>query len=139
MLSATSPNSAEGEQRKGDGRHAQRAEQRRPPDGESASRRASLTTAPRWRACRRMLRVLQRIEDDPAVVELDGAVVRAPDELEIVGRHQHGGAGGVDVAEQLEHAARGAFVEVAGRFVGDEHERIVHERARDGDALLLAA
>ena len=45
----------------------------------------------------------------------------------------------VDVAQELEDAARRALVEVAGRLVGDQHERIVDERARDRDALLLAA
>ena len=33
----------------------------------------------------------------------------------------------------------GAVVEVAGRLVGDEDERVVHERARERHALLLAA
>ena len=30
-------------------------------------------------------------------------------------------------------------VEVAGRLVGEEQRRLVHQRAGDGDALLLAA
>ena len=54
-------------------------------------------------------------------------------------RHDDDGAAGVDVAEQLEDAAGGALVEVAGRLVGDEDRGIVHQRPRDGDALLLAA
>ena len=67
------------------------------------------------------------------------AVVGAADELEIVRRHQHRGARRVDLAKQLEDAARRALVEVSGRLVGDEHERIVDQRAGERDALLFAA
>jgi hypothetical protein len=38
-------------------------------------------------------------------------------------------------AHQLNAAAR---VEIAGRFIGQEHRRLVDQRAGDGDALLLA-
>ena len=38
---------------------------------------------------------------------------------------------GVDVAQQLEDAAGGPLVEVAGRLVGQEDRRVVHQRARD--------
>ncbi len=46
---------------------------------------------------------------------------------------------GVDVAQELEHAAGGALVEVAGRLVGDQDGGIVHQRPRDRDPLLLPA
>ena len=51
----------------------------------------------------------------------------------------HGRARRVDLAQELEDAAGGALVEVAGGLVGDEHERIVDQRARERHALLLAA
>ena len=38
-----------------------------------------------------------------------------------------------------EHLLRGARVEVAGRLVGEQDARRVGDRARDRDALLLAA
>ena len=60
-------------------------------------------------------------------------------QLEIVRRHHHRRAAGVDVAQQLEDAARGALVEIAGGLVGEQHDGVVHQRARDRHALLLAA
>ena len=65
------------------------------------------------------------------MIQLDRAVVGAAHELEVVRRHDHGGARRVDLAQQLEDAARRALVEIAGRLVGDEHERIVDQRARE--------
>jgi hypothetical protein len=41
--------------------------------------------------------------------------------------------------EQFEHLPSGLFIQVAGRFVGQDELRVVHQRAGDGDALLLAA
>ena len=73
------------------------------------------------------------------MIELDGAVVRAANEREVVRRHDHRRAGGVDVADELEDAARGALVQVAGGLVGDERDGVVHQRPRDRDALLLTA
>ena len=47
---------------------------------------------------------------------------------------------GVDgAADEAEDLGRGLGVEVARRLVGEEHRRARHERAGDGDALLLAA
>src|SRR5436190_24170253 len=54
-------------------------------------------------------------------------------------RHEHGGPRRVDLAKQLENAARRSLVEIPGRLIRDEHERIVHECARKRNALLLAA
>ena len=54
-------------------------------------------------------------------------------------RHQHRGARRVDLAQELEDAARRALVEVSGWLVGDEHEWIVDQRPRERDALLFAA
>jgi hypothetical protein len=66
-------------------------------------------------------------------------IVRLADEVEVVRGHEHGGSGGVDLAQQLEDSARGAVVEVAGRLVGDEYEGVVDQGASKRDALLLAA
>jgi hypothetical protein len=63
----------------------------------------------------------------------------AAHQLQVVRREQDGRARGVDGAEQLEDAVRGALVEVARRLVRQHDQRIVHERPRDRHALLLAA
>ena len=41
--------------------------------------------------------------------------------------------------QQIEHVAAVRAVEIAGRFVGEDQRRIVGQRPRDRDALLLAA
>ena len=45
----------------------------------------------------------------------------------------------LSVVNQFQHLLAGAGIEVAGGFVGQDHERIVDQRAGDGHALLLAA
>src|SRR5437867_3265572 len=87
----------------------------------------------------RRLRGLARIEDNLPAIQLDRAVVGAADQFEIVRRHEDRGAAGVDFAQELKHAACRTVVEVARRLVGDEEHGIVHEGARDGDALLLTS
>ena len=57
----------------------------------------------------------------------------------VVGGHHHGGAGPVDPLEQQHDVLAGVRVEVAGRLVGQQHQRPVDERAGDRDPLLLAA
>ena len=42
------------------------------------------------------------------------------------------------LAHELEDLGAGLRVEVAGRLVGEDDLGLAHERARDGDALLLA-
>ena len=51
----------------------------------------------------------------------------------------HRGAGAVDPLEQAHDALAGVGVEVAGRLVGEQHQRPVDERPGDRDALLLTA
>ena len=50
-----------------------------------------------------------------------------------------GGPDAVDLVEQAHDLDRRRRVEVPGRLVGQQHERPVHARAGDRDALLLAA
>ena len=58
----------------------------------------------------------------------------------VVGDHDDRLAELVDRApQQPEDLLRGRGVEVAGRLVGEDHRRLGGERARHGDALLLAA
>ena len=56
-------------------------------------------------------------------------------------RHQHQRGAALLVAgeQQLDDLAAGRLVEIAGRLVGDEDRRMRRQRARERDALLLAA
>ena len=57
-----------------------------------------------------------------------------------MGGHQGGEAGGADQRDQdAEDVGGGVRIEVAGGLVGEQQARAVGHRARDGDALLLAA
>ena len=56
-----------------------------------------------------------------------------------MGDHQDRRAAAVDPVEELHDPDGRVGVEVAGRLVADEQRRVVDERARDRDALLLAA
>src|SRR5690242_8432767 len=77
-------------------------------------------------------RDLPRIDGDHAPAE-------HVDDLAVVRRHHHRGAARVDAQEQLHDLPRRCGVEVAGRLIRDDEPRRMHQRARDGDALLLAA
>ena len=76
---------------------------------------------------------------DAALAQLDHAAAHLVDHLAVVGGDDDGRAGAVDPVDQLHDPDRGLGVEVAGRLVGQQQRRVVHERARDRDALLLAA
>ena len=52
-------------------------------------------------------------------------------------RHHDGGAGRIDLAKQQVDRVRRFLVEVTRRLIGQQHERIVHQRARNRDALLF--
>src|SRR5258708_3463814 len=45
----------------------------------------------------------------------------------------------VQLVEQVQHVVGALAIEIAGRLVGDDDLRVVDDRARDGDALLLTA
>ena len=78
------------------------------------------------------------ILDHAAVAEAHEAACVAP-HIGIV-RHEHDGdAFAVELLEEGQDLLRRAAVESAGRLVGEQEARVVHERPRDGDALLLSA
>src|ERR687895_1631808 len=79
------------------------------------------------------------VADDGAVVEGDDALAHLVHHLAVVGRHHDGRPRAVDPVEELHDPDRGVGVEVPGWLVADEERRVVDERARDRDALLLAA
>src|SRR5258706_9527413 len=76
--------------------------------------------------------------DDAAVEDMDAAV-GVPGVARIVGHHADGRAGAVQFAEEIHHRFAAAGVEVAGRLVREEDERLPGDGAGDGDALVLTA
>ena len=77
--------------------------------------------------------------DLPPGVELDDASAARRDLAVVRDQHERRAVRRVEVEQELHHPMAGRGVEVAGRFVGEQHRRARHEGARDGDALLLAA
>src|SRR4051794_1168166 len=78
------------------------------------------------------------VAGEDAVLERDHAAAHLVDHLAVVRDHEDRRAGAVDLVEQLHDPDGGVGVEVPGGLVADEERRMVHERARDRDALLLA-
>lgn len=61
-------------------------------------------------------------------------------EVEVVGDDDEGhSAGSANLEKQLDDSPPGVFVQVSGRFVGQDYAGFVEEGARDGDSLLFAA
>ena len=83
-----------------------------------ASSTGSSTTRPsnRWMLCVGMTRVAR-----------------------IVGHHADRRAGLVELLQQLHHRFAALGIEVPGRLVGQQDDRLAGDRPRDGDALLLPA
>jgi hypothetical protein len=76
---------------------------------------------------------------DPAVGH-DDHVVRGGGEIEVMGYDDHGATIVMcEVRQDPLHVAAGGGVEVAGRFVGQDQQRIVGECLGDGDPLALPA
>src|SRR5579872_6199565 len=76
--------------------------------------------------------------DDASIEEVDAAlgVARV---ARIVGDHADRRAGGMELLEQIHDRLAAARVEVAGRLVREQHERLAGDGARHRDALLLTA
>ena len=72
------------------------------------------------------------------VLDLDHAV-RFRRDVGVVRDEDDGVALAVQLVQQPHHLGAALAVERAGRLVGEDHAPAVHERARDGDALLLPA
>src|SRR5437879_1845063 len=71
-------------------------------------------------------------------VDRNDAATEEIDDLTVVRRHHTRGASRVYEKEELHELPRRGGVEVAGGFVRDDHPRRMHQRPRDGHALLLA-
>ena len=79
------------------------------------------------------------IRHDPSAVEFDHAVATIGQPVVVRDQHQRRAVRVVQLEQQVDDARAGHRVEVAGGLVGEQHFRTRRERARDGDALLLAA
>src|SRR3954464_5734071 len=69
------------------------------------------------------------VAGDLAAVQFDDAPAHGVDDVVVVRRHDHRGAGAVDPLQQQHDALAGLRVEVAGGLVGEQDQRPVHERA----------
>ena len=76
--------------------------------------------------------------DDASVFQVE-ADVGATAHLFVVSHHQDSTALLVQVGEQIQDDVLVGGVQVAGGLVGQDDLGVVHQRARDGHALLLAA
>ena len=77
---------------------------------------------------------------DDLAVDQRHPPVHPAGELHVVGRDQHRDLRRLhQLHQRLEHVIGGVRIEVSGRLVRQQHPRRIGDRARDGDALLLAA
>ncbi len=83
-------------------------------------------------------RRLGRQIDHLAVDDMHLAL-RAHRKFRIMRHHHDGRAVAMQLLEQIHDAARHLRIEIAGRFIRQQQPRRARQRARDGDALLLAA
>src|SRR6267154_2373934 len=75
---------------------------------------------------------------DAAVEEVDGALGEVGVAL-VVRDHANGGAIAMQVAQQFHHGFAVLGVQVSGRLVSHQNERIANQRARHSDTLLLTS
>src|SRR5688572_16551424 len=107
------------------------------------SRNASSRVVPnmsvRSRRFERLARAMAALDSlDQAVLEVDDGLGELR-HLGLVRNHQDGDPGLVELDEEFHDLERALGIEVAGRLVGEQDFGIGHQRAGDGDALLLAA
>lgn len=76
--------------------------------------------------------------DDFSVAD-DDAAIRLRGDLRVVRDEDNGAPLAAEVAKEGQDGFACGGVEIAGRFVGEDDARIVDERARDRNALALAA
>src|SRR3982074_2467552 len=79
------------------------------------------------------------VSDNLSALDRDHPPAHDVDALAVVGRHQDRRSPGVDLQQQLDDFPGGRGAEVPGRLVGEKDPRVVDERPRDRDSLLLAA
>src|SRR4051794_3068942 len=79
------------------------------------------------------------IAHERAVFELDDPSAHRVDDARVVRGHDDGGPRPVDAVEQSHDADGRLGVQVPGRFVGEQDQRAVDERASDRHPLLLTA
>src|SRR5258706_11767679 len=72
--------------------------------------------------------------DDAAVEDMDAAV-GVPRVARVVCHHADRGAGAMQLAEQVHDRFAAARIEVSGRLVREQNQRLAGHRARDSDAL----
>src|SRR6267143_497539 len=82
--------------------------------------------------------MLRRVKVQVAVSKLDAAVGLTRD-VRVVRHHQDGVSGVVQFAENLDDDGFVGFVEIAGWLIGENDLRLIDQRARNRNALLLAA
>ena len=115
-------------------RSASSAERIGVEQGHSAASDAAFSAS----SARGIGRLLPRVAHHVAVAEADEPGGEARDVRFVRDDHDRG-AFAVQFLEQRHQLDRGAAVERAGRLVGEQHFRVVDERPRDRDALLLSA
>src|ERR1043165_356675 len=98
------------------------------------ARRRSRRASPRRKPNTRSALVL----DEAAVLDGQRALLEVAGERGLVRREQHGGAAGVDVADDLDDLGRHALIEIAGGLVGDQQQRLARDGARERRSLGLA-
>ncbi len=82
---------------------------------------------------------LQRVFDDFAVVHENDAMRDLAGKTHFMGHHHHGHALAGEVDHHVKHFADHFRIERRGRLVEQHRDRIHRQRARNRDALLLAA
>ena len=103
-----------------------------------SARSASLSVVKMFMRAARQRGLLRLVVDDQAVAQHDDAP-RVRGDVVLVGDEDDRDALRDQPLEDRHHLVRGLGVEVAGRLVGHDDRRVADERARDRDALLLAA
>ena len=83
---------------------------------------------------------IQFVSDLEAKIQLSEDLNRSLRQFRVVrDQHDGGAAPPVDVNQEIDDLVAGAAVEISGGFVRKQDRWIVRQRARDRDALLLAA
>jgi hypothetical protein len=80
------------------------------------------------------------VEGNARIGNADDAIGKGPREFQMMQGHDGGDAILLaDRAQEAEHRLGGRGIETRDRFVSKNHGRLLRERARNADALLLSA